>query len=116
VGLLDGDIAALFGSVMGEFYLPATLRKVTLVTDGYGGGTETVTTESVRIQEDLIKEEVRAQMGYTQDTKRFLILQSSVSGPVTGDSELTHDGVTYMLQKPEQDPAKSYWSVIGVPK
>jgi hypothetical protein len=116
VGLLDGDIAALFGSVMGEFYLPATLRKVTLVPDGYGGGTETVTTESVRIQEDHIKEEVRAQMGYTQDTKRFFILQSSVSGPVTGDSELVHDGVTYMLQKPEQDPAKSYWSVIGVPK
>jgi hypothetical protein len=89
---------------------------VTLVPDGYGGGTETVTTESVRIQEDHIKEEVRAQMGYTQDTKRFFILQSSVSGPVTGDSELVHDGVTYMLQKPEQDPAKSYWSVIGVPK
>lgn len=116
MGLLDGDIRALFGSVMGQFYLPATLRKITLVADDQGGGTTTVTTESVKIQEDEVSEQTRAEAGYSQDEKRFLILQQGVSGPLTGDCELEVNGVVYALSAPIQDPAKSYWQVRGVPK
>jgi hypothetical protein len=116
VGLLDGDIAALMGDVMGQFYLDATLRTVTLVDDGSGGGTTTSTTQAVKVQEDRITEEARLAGGYSQLAKRFIVLQAGTSGPLTGDSELTVGGVTYMLSAPEQDPAKAYWYVVGVPK
>lgn len=116
MGLLDGDIAALMGEVMGDFYLPATLLTVTLEPDGFGGGDTTITSQSVRVQEDMIREETRAAAGYSQQAKRFIILQAGTSGWLTGDSELTVGGVTYMLSQPEQDPAKSYWLVVGVPK
>jgi hypothetical protein len=116
VGLLDGDIAALMGDVMGQFYLDGTLTTVTLVGDGQGGGSTTVSSQSVKVQEDRITEEARLAGGYSQLAKRFIVLQAGITGPLTGDSELTVGGVTYMLSTPEQDPAKAYWYVVGVPK
>jgi hypothetical protein len=149
VGLLDGDIAALMGEVMGQFYLDATLRTVHLVPDEYGGGTADpvdltgwvlqsgswddggtwrtgiqwdiskeswVLSQAVKAQEDRITEEARLAGSYSQLAKRFIVLQSGTSGWLTGDSELTVGGVTYMLSTPEQDPAKAYWYVVGVPK
>lgn len=116
MGLLDGDIATLMGDVMGQFYLDGTLRTVTFNDDGQGGGTTTTTTQAVKVQEDRITEEARAAAGYSQLAKRFIVLQSGITGPLTGDSELTVGGATYMLSTPEQDPAKAYWYVVGVPK
>lgn len=117
MGLLDGDIAALMGDVMGQFYLPATLRTLIYQEDGYGGGSNTLSDPvNVKVQEDRITEEARAAAGYSQLAKRFIVLQAGVTGPLTGDSELTVGGVTYMLSTPEQDPAKAYWYVVGVPK
>lgn len=116
MGLLDGDIASLMGDVMGAFYLDGTLRTVTFVGDGQGGGSTTTTTQAVKVQEDRITEEARAAAGYSQLAKRFIVLQSGITGPLTGDSELTVGGVTYMLSTPEQDPAKAYWYVVGVPR
>lgn len=116
MGLLDGDIAALMGEVMGAFYLDGTLTTVTLVDDGNGGGTTSSTTQAVKVQEDHITEEARAAAGYSQLAKRFIVLQAGVTGPLTGDSELTVGGVIYMLSTPEQDPAKAYWYVVGVPR
>lgn len=113
MGLLDGDIKNLMGSVMGSFYLDGTLVQVTLVPDGQGGGTETTTTQSVKVQEDIIREENRSL--YSQNAKRFIVLQAGVTGSLDGDCRLTVGGVTYALSRPEQDPAKAYWYVIGVP-
>ena len=115
MGLLDGDIANLFGSVMGSFYLPATLRKVTLVSDGQGGGTSVTTTHAVKVQEDVISEQTRAAGGWSQLDKMFIILQAGVSVVVDGDCQLTVSGITYALSLPTQDPAKSYWMARGVP-
>lgn len=74
------------------------------------------TSQPVKVQEDRITEEDRAAGGYSQKAKRFIILQSGTTGLLTGDSELIVDGETYMLSAPEQDPAKAYWYVVGVPK
>lgn len=115
MGLLDGGIASMMAGVMGQFYLPATLVQVTLVADGEGGGTETVTSQPCRVQEDMVREETRAAAGYAQNEKRFLVLQSGITGALTGDCRLTVGGITYSLSQPEQDPAKSYWQVRGVP-
>lgn len=116
MGILNGGIAKTMARVMGTFYLPATLWTIQLVEDGQGGGTETRTSQPVKVQEDMIKEEARAAMGVAQTAKRFLILQHGLTGQLNDDSELEIGGVTYALSRPEQDPAKSYWDVIGVPK
>jgi hypothetical protein len=115
MGLLDGGIRSIFGTVFGLFYLDATLIRVTFVGDSEGSGTETTTEEPVKVQQDAVSEIVRAQAGYSQDERRFLILQSGVTGPLDGGCRLVFEGVTYMLSSPEQDPARSYWAVRGVP-
>ena len=114
-GILDGGIRAIFGAAFGSFYQDATLIRVTLIPDGQGGGTEGAVTEPVKVQQDDVSEYVRATAGYAQNERRFLILQSTVTGPVTGDCRLTFEGVTYVLNSPEQDPARSYWAVRAVP-
>jgi len=116
MGILNGGIAKTMGRVMGTFYLPATLWTVGLVEDGQGGGSEARTPQQVKVQENMIREEVRAAMGVAQTAKQFLILQDGVTGGLNDDSELEVGGVTYALSQPQQDPAKSYWKVIGVPK
>ena len=116
MGALDGGIRALFGTAFGAFYLDATLVRVTLVPDGQGGGIRTTTNEAVKVQQDTVSEFTRVQAGYAQNERRFIILQSGITGPVTGDCELIFEGVTHMLSHPEQDPARSYWAVRAVPK
>lgn len=115
MGLLDGDIANLFGQVFGTFYLDATLIRVTLVPDGEGGGTTSTTTTAAKVQRDAITEAMRTNGGYTQRDARFLILRSPTVGDLTSDDRLDHDGTTWALSNPESDPAGSYWAVRATP-
>ena len=115
MGILDGGIQSLFGTVMGAFYLDATLISTTQVYDDQGGTTETTSTQAVKVQEDMVSEANRAAGGFSQNEKQFFVLQKGVTGPLTGDSRLTIGGITYALREPQQDPAKSYWLVRGVP-
>lgn len=112
---LDGGIRAMFGAAFGSFYLDGTLVKVanTYATDGTISTVET--TEAVKVQQDSVDERTRAEGGYQQNEEKFLILQNGVTGPVSGDCKLIFEGNTYMLSSPNQDPARSYWSVRGVP-
>lgn len=106
-------LSTVFRTALSGLYEPATLVTVAFVDDGQGGGSTTTTSRSVRVQEDRITEETRQAGGYTQEAKRFIILQDG--GALTGDSRLTVGGRTYALNTPEQDPVKAYWYVIGVP-
>ena len=115
MAILDGGIQSLFGTVMGSFYLDATLISTSQVYDDQGGTTETTTTQPVKVQEDMVTEANRAAGGFSQNEKQFFVLQKGVAGPLTGDSRLTIAGITYALREPQQDPAKSYWQVRGVP-
>lgn len=117
MGLLDGDIAALFSDVFGTFYLDGTLTQNPVwVPDGQGGGSyQPGTPVAIKYQEDQVSEETRVAGGYSQDDVRFLILQQP-GLVLTGDSELTVGGRTYLLRTPRQDPAKSYYEVWAVPK
>lgn len=117
MGLLDGDIAGLFGTVFGSFYLDGTLTQNPVwVPDGQGGGSyETPDPVAVKVQEDQVDEATRVAGGYSQDDVRFLVLQQP-GLTLTGDSELTVGGRTYLLRTPRQDPAKSYYECWGVPR
>lgn len=115
MGLLDGGIQSLFGTAFGSFYLDATLIRVTLVPDGMGGGTTTETSEPVKVQQDAVDERTRAEAGYAENERRFLILQAGVAGPLNGDCKLVFEGEEFLLSSPQQDPARSYWAVRAVP-
>lgn len=113
-GILDGEIRSLFGEAFGSFYLDATLIRVSYTTGAGGDGVETTASEPVKVQQDSVSDVARAQAGYSQNERRFLILQSGVTGPITGNCKLVFEGATYLLSSPEQDPARSYWAVRGV--
>lgn len=115
MGILDGGIQSLMGTVMGSFYLDATLTTVSVVYDNEGGTTENTTPQPVKVQEDMVSEANRAAGGFSQNEKQFIVLQKGVTGALTGDSRLTIGGITYALREPQQDPAKAYWLVRGVP-
>lgn len=115
MGILDGGIRNLFGTVMGTFYLDATLITVTNVYANDGTTTENTISQTVKVQEDAVSEFTRAQGNFSQNEKRFIVLQKCVTGQITGNDRLTIDGITYALREPDQDPAKSYWLVRGVP-
>lgn len=115
MGLLDGGIAAIFSAAFGTFYLDATLRRVTLVPDGEGGGSKIETTQACKVQRDAVTEAMRVSGGYTQDDARFLILRSPLVGVITSDDRLDFDGQTWALFNPESDPASSYWAVRASP-
>lgn len=116
MALLNGDISGLFGSVFGSFYLDATLRRVTLVPDGEGGGTTVETAVTAKVQRDAITDAMRLTGGYTQRDARFLILRSPAVGEITSDDRLDFDGTTWALSNPESDPASSYWAVRATPE
>lgn len=114
MGILNGGVQSLFGTVFGAFYLDATLTKIALTYDDEGGTTEAAQTFAVKVQENMVSEQTRAAGGFSQDEKQFIVLQSGVGTKLDGDCVLTIDGEHYALRNPEQDPAKSYWLVRGV--
>lgn len=115
MGLLNGSIQSLFGTVFSTFYLDAELITVTIIPDGEGGGTEITSTMPVKVQQDAITEQMRATGGYTENDARFLILQAGV-GELTSDCRLSFNDITYDLSNPQQDPARSYWAVRATPR
>jgi hypothetical protein len=123
MGLLDGEISALFGTVFGGLYLNGTLTRVTIVPDGEGGGSSTETTQPCKVQIDACTEVMRAAPGYGDEDVRLLILQASVTtgGPINSDCSVTpatgrHAGRKFDLHAPiTEDPASSYWECRATP-
>lgn len=116
MGALDGGIQALFGTAFGVLYLDGTLVRVTLTSDGQGGGTATPTPQSCKLQVDACTEAMRAQAGYTDKDVRIIVLQSGVTGgDIDTDCKIIARGVTYDVAWVTQDPAVSYWECRATP-
>lgn len=115
MGLLDGDIAALFGSVFGGLYLDGTLTKVTLVDDGVGGYTTTTATHAIKGQTDSLDEEMIAAAGVASNAVKLIVLQSGVPVTLTTDDRVTLGGKEWLISGPvNQDPARSHWVAMGI--
>lgn len=113
MGLLDGDIAALFGSVMGSFYLDATLHRWSSVADGQGGGTSTYADpEAVKAQVDQTSQAQQRGDGYTDTDQRILVLASGVA-PISTDDQITVGGIRWAIASISTDPAASYYDLRG---
>jgi hypothetical protein len=113
MGLLDGDIAELFGQVFGDLvYLDATLHRTVKTAAADGDVTSVPTDIACKAQFDEVTEKMRAASGYADTDVAIIILQSGISPAVNTDDEITIEGNRYLIRGPiDSDPARSYWFV-----
>lgn len=124
MGLLDGDIAALFGGAFGQFYLDGTLIRTGISHDGQGGGSATDgAPQPCKLQIDGCSDRQQGQDGYTAKDVSIIVLQSGITGgdinentiitPATG----LYAGTQFQVRTPiDRDPANSYWQFRATPK
>lgn len=115
MGLLNGGIAELFGSVFGSFYLDATLLVPTFVPDGQGGGENTTQPQPVKVQRNELTQPQREAQGYAESDVAFIVLTRGAPDSLNADCLLQFEGTTYTLHDPRLDPAGSHWLVRGKP-
>lgn len=114
MGLLDGDIQALFGSVFGGIYLDATLHRLNRTVAADGDVATAETTEALKVQVKSITERLMDQLGIRDLDAALIVLQSGVSGPPVGDDEITVGSTRWKVKgRPHEDPARSHW-IVGV--
>lgn len=112
LSLLDGEIRSLFASVFGSIYDDGTLISVTLVADGFGGYSETVSTQSVKVQRDTLTERQRLELGFAPTDVAIIVLR----GPaVNTNDRVTAYGETYTIGPTvTTDPGNSHWICRGI--
>lgn len=122
MGLLDGGISALFGTVFSGLFLPATLTRVAVTNDGEGGASVAEDSQPCSAQVDSVTEAMRQAPGYTTKDVRLIVLQSGVTGgQIDTDCKVTmnagaYAGTTFKLSAPiTVDPASSYWECRATP-
>lgn len=114
MGLLDGGIQQLFGTVFSGLYLNGTWIVKAMVDNGKGGYTQTTTPKPMKYQQDEYSDFQKALAGIPTTDVRLLILQHGAGFTPSKDDKFTMDGVTYFRCVDfTQDPAKSYWKVHG---
>lgn len=115
MSLLDGPLAAVFGTAFGALFRAATLHKTRATDTGQGSFAIAATDYPVKVCVDALGAADRAASGLPLDAVRFTILIGSL--PVTPDldDELTLDRATYRLIKVDTDPARASISAAAVP-
>lgn len=114
MGLLDGDVAAAFGTIMGTFYRDALLIRRTITHDGQGGGSSAPSETACKAQLDKTTE--RLYEGNTETFQQIYVLQRlngvQLADPTT-DDEIDIDGRRWQIALIEVDPAGAYWLLMG---
>lgn len=114
--MLDGEIRSLFGDVFGSFYLGGQIGSSAFVDDGYGGGSQTFTWRTCKLQVDACTERQKLENGYTARDVRVLILQASITARPDPGERVVAKGITYTVGPiVTEDPASSYWEIRGTP-
>lgn len=119
MGLLDGGISAIFGSVFGALYLDGELMQSGLdpIYDdagniiGYGGGDPV----PIKCQVDGATWAMQQAAGYVDGDVRLIILRAGLSVEVTTDHRVEVGGKTWLVQSVETDAAASHWICRGRP-
>jgi len=110
MSILDGDIRDLFGSVFSDIWDTAHLVRVSQVSDGRGGGTETPSPPvSVRVQFD--DDTDRESSGSVKRFTRVLVLQSGVVSAPDTSSYIMSGSRRLAVRRVDEDPARSYWEL-----
>jgi hypothetical protein len=118
MGLLDGDLAAVFHAVFSGLFLDGTLHAGTgepVYNEygdiiGYSGGDT-----AVKVQTDATSEGVKASAGYAAGDVRLIVLAQGIP-TITTDHEVTDGhGDRYRVHDVEQDAARSHYVCRGRP-
>jgi hypothetical protein len=116
MGLLDGQIQALFGTVFAGIYPDGTLIKESFVDDGMGGGSLTPASYPIKVQVDRYSEAFVASRGLPAGSTRLIVLQHGVTVIPDSDDKITTLGKTYRIATIEGvDTAQAAWFLRAVP-
>lgn len=115
MSLLEGPLAAVFGTAFGALFRTATLHKTRETDNGQGSFATASTDYPVKVSPDALGAAERAASGLPLNAVRFTILVGGL--PVTPDldDELTLGGTTYRLIKVDTDPAGASVNAAAVP-
>lgn len=123
MGLLDGGVAALFGEVFGEVFLPALVYGGSAAVTYDNKGTlrrNAPAARGCRIQVDSRTERWRAEPGFTAADVRVIILAASLEGTVEAGNIVEplggpYAGARFRLAAPiDRDPAGAGFTARGV--
>lgn len=118
MSLLDGGIAAIFGSVFGGIYLDGLLHRdgtgPTYDSEGnvtgYAGGADI----AIKVQTDRASYSMRQAEGFAEGDAALIILADGLSVAVTTDCQVTDGhGKRWMVQSADLDAAGSHWLCRG---
>lgn len=112
MGLLSGDLAAVFSSAFSGIYLDGTLHRAALTDDGQGGGSSTFTDQAVKAQLDATTQAMQRSDGYVDTDQRILVLAFGVDTP-TADDEITVRGQRWKIASVALDPAQAAYELRG---
>lgn len=115
MGLLDGDLKEVFGSVFAPLLLDATITKVTLTPDGEGGMSESTETASAKGMVEKYSALERQRDGIPMTDVKLIVLQKDVALIPDLDSKITIRGQLYSIHAKDEDPAQAAWTLQGRP-
>lgn len=113
--LLDTGIAATVHSALKDFLLDVTFIKVTKVSDGSGGFTETTASHSCKGMIDTYSDFYRVQGMVPHGDQKLLILQNSLSVTPELEDRATIRGQTFKVVGVAKDPADATWELQARP-
>ena len=112
MGLLNGQLSAVFNRAFAGIYLPATLHVSGSGYDDAGNPTAGADIDyDCRAMIDDMSEVARAQAGYTERERRIMVLADSVDVVPTTNDSVTVKGERYAIMDVNSDPAESYYSM-----
>ena len=121
MGLLDGDLANVVGSVFSPLLLDATVHIATKTEDGKGGHGSTYADRAVKAMEKKHSAAYRAKAGIPAKDINVLVMQSTSPedlqqrGILAGD-HFTIRGERYKAREPlGQDAARAAWDIWLTP-
>lgn len=120
---IESHIRGVFGSVFGSIYGDGVLRRVTLVSNGKGGWTESVSEYPIKCQRDRATEGMRefaqrgsnvARAGMTGRDCKLFVLQAGLPVEPDTDDVIIYAGREWLVSQVNEDPAASHWTMYGV--
>jgi hypothetical protein len=110
MGLLDGEIAAVFQGVFSDIYVNGVITRVSLIDDGLGGWSKVTESEPCKVQRDAVTQAQKLEEGYAASDVRLIVLSA-----IDNNCLVTCYGVTYQIGPTvTRDPANSYWEARGI--
>lgn len=122
MGLLDGGLAAIFGSAFSGVYLDGAISSPGVRNDTDEGLIRYTdpTSQDVSYQEERVTEAMRRDPRYTDKDARVLVLQIGRGGPVprptSGQTLTDKNAARWTVVEVGSDPANTYWDLHTTPE